>query len=118
MIKYNEFLQESLQEQKIKEEIHSFLKSMPKAELKASVLYRGMSESSSFGLKTPRLGRQPKDTPPLAHDALNKAFKDKFGNRLRSNSVFCTSNWDQASGYGNNMYIIVPKDAKLYASKK
>jgi hypothetical protein len=51
MIKYNEFLQESLQEQKIKEEIHSFLKSMPKAELKASVLYRGMSESSSFGLK-------------------------------------------------------------------
>jgi hypothetical protein len=32
--------------------------------------------------------------------------------------VFCTSNWDQASGYGNDMYIIVPKDAKLYASKK
>lgn len=86
-------------------------------------LYRGTSDNIEIGtnenkfLNTPR---RPKDTPESIHKIADYWFFNKFGIYARSQTVFCTTDKEQASQYGK-VYEIFPTDisfAKFILSKK
>jgi hypothetical protein len=47
------------------------------------------------------IGRQPRDTEPEAHGAADDWFLHAFGVRYRSNALFGTGSYRQASDYGS-----------------
>jgi hypothetical protein len=71
-------------------------------------LYSGRGRNDVFFIDKIRTNRAPKDTPQDIHEDLDDAFNKKFGINARSNSLFCTGDISQASGYGK-VYIIFPQ---------
>ena len=68
------------------------------------VLYRGISQSVSptGDIHNTHRDRQPVDTNPSFHKALDEWFFNKFNIRFRSHfSMFCTPDKRQAQLYGN-----------------
>ena len=66
-------------------------------------IYRGarLPRNTLIEKKIPRTNRKPKDTPEEVHEYLNKEFKKVFGWNVRSEGVFCTSNYEETYNYGN-----------------
>jgi hypothetical protein len=55
----------------------------------------------------PRNDRKPTDTPVEYHELLDDKFESKFGWRARSEGVFATSDYGQATAYGH-VYLFFP----------
>lgn len=70
--------------------------------------YRGVQKEYSNKLEvlSVRKGREPRDTPPHAHDLIDKFFKDTFGHKFRSDAIFA-GRLAQADNYSNS-YMIFP----------
>lgn len=82
-------------------------------------LYSGREGSyEKFNKRKIRKRRKPRDTPPEIHDMLNKSFKDKFGVKARSESLFITNNPHEAASYGQPHYVFPVGKYKLIYSKK
>lgn len=71
------------------------------------LLMSGRKKSENYFIGTVRKNRRPKNTKKEIHDNLNKLFKEKFGVEARGNSLFCTSLYSDAGGYGD-AYVIFP----------
>jgi len=68
-------------------------------------LTRGVHGLSDYIVKQTRQDRKPTDSNLIWHNALNAAFKKKFGIEARSKSVFCAK---LSSGYGSHNYMVLP----------
>lgn len=82
-------------------------------ELKSSVknnLFRGMglkNESPPIFLGQSRNDRRPKDSDYSMQTVIDDRLQKLGYTALRRNSIFCTTNMNTASGYGN-IYVIFP----------
>jgi hypothetical protein len=66
------------------------------------ILWRGTFATLNFiDVITPRTNRVPSSMPVNIHEALDIAFKTKFGWKPRSEGVFCSGSKAQAFSYGN-----------------
>lgn len=90
--------------QKLETECSEFLAVMRKTKLP---LYRGVYTSKDTFYGVPRTNRSTKDSSPTFQIAFDGILKSKGFTALRSNSIFCTSNLEQASGYGD-VFLIFP----------
>lgn len=68
-------------------------------------LFSGRQLNVNIGKKSVRKNRTPKDTPEFIHNALDDEFKNKFGVKARSNSIFATFSVENAYDYGNAYHI-------------
>ena len=74
----------------------------------SKLLYRGIWYASSSVIRnTTRADRKPLDTSKLMQQFLDDAFERRFNKRLRSTTVFSTTEINQASSYGIP-YILIP----------
>lgn len=75
------------------------------------VVYRGFDapreESTPVRFAAPRPDRRPMDTSIGWHNLLDQFFAKRFGNKFRSNALFCTGNTAVASYYGT-LHIMIP----------
>jgi hypothetical protein len=76
----------------------------------SSLLYRGLlnTEIDAFYGKS-RKYRRPLDLKPSIQEFFDNAMRSVGMEAVRSNSIFCSSDLDQAMGYGST-YIIFPKN--------
>lgn len=79
------------------------------------LLYRGVraddnGESPLAFLGMPRDDRRASDTSQKVHELLTKMFTTSGLKANRANSIFCSANRSQATGYGDAVYIIIPKN--------
>lgn len=80
------------------------------------LLWRGMKKTNEeFGIKSVRKDRKSLSNHPY-HNEFNDAFKEKFGHKLRSETLFVSKDFTEAAQYGK-AYVIIPKDKpKFYYS--
>jgi hypothetical protein len=70
-------------------------------------LYRG-ARGGDITLITPRADREPKDMSRELQELFDTAFYNDFGWYPRSEGVFCSGKYDQASGYGSAVFTVWP----------
>jgi len=75
--------------------------------------YRGMLGKKQWGKFNVRQDRQPKDSPKVYHEMMDKDFKKEFGWFARSAGLFVTGNEDTSDLYGDP-YVIFPIDNFRY----
>lgn len=76
-----------------------------------TILWRGAKEVIQYmemKKKVPRSDRRPKDTNENLHNAIDDTLKSMFGWRPRSSGVFVTPDYEEASGYGIDVFAIFP----------
>lgn len=76
-------------------------------------LYRGMHNRGGVDvgegyIQTVRTDRTPRDTKKVIHDYTNRYFQERGFSANRSNSLFVTGSYTQASDYGTSMFLIFP----------
>lgn len=89
-------------------ECEPFLKDLKKAYKssgKSNFLYSGRKSSDFLITKKIRKNRKPLHTPELIHNKLDDMFKEKFGIKARSNSLFTYTDWYSVDYYGNPYYV-------------
>lgn len=74
------------------------------------LLYRGTRETAAAFYGKPYDERYAKDSDRTLHNAFNNALKEAGVEARRDNSVFTTTNRDFAEGFGNQLYIVFPRD--------
>lgn len=126
-MKFYNYLNEQPQEilnpdqitQMLESNCRNYLKDLKQVNFKRPFLLSGRSKNKSPIFKgTVRKNRQPKDTPQSLHDLINDKFEEKFGVRLRGNSLFITGRTTEAKQYGKP-YIIFPiNEYQVYWSEK
>lgn len=72
------------------------------------LLYSGRYNMDDYFIKKIRKDRNPKDMPWNIHEILDEMFYDKFKIYARSQSMFCTGNYNDANSYGDDVYSIYP----------
>lgn len=72
---------------------------------KGELMFRGMRMVSPVVIKKPRKNRRPKDMDPKIHKLLDKAFKNVFGWKARSEGTFATGESMWLDRYGPTYYI-------------
>lgn len=77
-------------------------------ELSNDMMWSGRASKDVWMEKTIRKNRRPKDTPDDLHERLDDLFLEEYGERYRSNAVFCSGDLSQADGYGTTTYGIFP----------
>lgn len=85
-----------------------FLRKM-KEERMSTFVYSGRERSEDFFIGQIRKDRKPLHTPKKVHNLLDKLFEQYHGIKLRSKSLFCTINSNDAINYGI-LYLIFPID--------
>ena len=85
-----------------------FLRKM-KEERMSTFVYSGRERSEDFFIGQIRKDRRPLHTPKKVHNLLDKLFEQYHGIKLRSKSLFCTINSNDAINYGI-LYLIFPID--------
>ena len=69
-------------------------------------LYSGRGSANKEIIKRKvRKNRKPVDTPEFIHNLLDDAFKKEFGVKARSQSIFVTTNEEDASSYGMPYFV-------------
>jgi hypothetical protein len=127
-------LQNYILESKDKNEMISFIKKNCKPYIKLAkrngidnFLFRGISSTKEYIIKDVRTDRRPTDMNEYVHKQLDKIFKEKFGWKARSNSLFCVPSESRAIPYGylhvvipigNFDYLWSPKSKDLYMEIK
>ena len=86
-----------------------------------NALYSGRKSKDSFGsediiIKNVRKNRKPKDTSIMKHNYYDLKFEEKFGLKLRSETVFCVSDTRFAKVYGKPYYIFPIGKYEIYWS--
>jgi hypothetical protein len=83
-------------------------------------LFRASDELSLFNLmeRTPRMDREPRDSPKQIHKMLNEMFEELFGWKVRSEGVFTTSSFLYADIFGRHKYYIFPTNGFKYVYNK
>lgn len=82
-------------------------------------LFRGTKRNiAAFEKIRPRQDRQPKDTPQVIHEYLDKWFQKKFGWKARSEGVFVSPRSDQTEHYGAPYWFIPCNGYKYVYSPK
>lgn len=81
-------------------------------------IYRGASSSQDAFRGRARDDRKPMDSHPELHDLLNNALKKAGVKARRDNSIFTSASYSQASNYGNNVFVIFPKDGYSFSCSK
>lgn len=71
------------------------------------VMYRG-AHGADMTKIVPRKNRQPKDMDTEMQEELDDAFDSQFGWRPRSEGVFCSGDYHQASAYGKRVFTVWP----------
>ena len=69
------------------------------------ILFSGRKKTIGWFKDSVRKDRNPRDTPREIHYLLDDMFKDKFGVRARTNSIFCYNDHFKALQYGDPYYI-------------
>lgn len=83
--------------------IHAFRKTQ-------KLLYRGFKGESNLAfMRESPINRRPKDVPMNVQTFVDMRLAENGFKALRSNSIFCTSDYGQATFYGN-VYVIFPID--------
>jgi hypothetical protein len=77
-------------------------------------LFSGRKSEKDFLMKDVRKDRIPKDTSQMKHIYYDLKFEEKFGIPLRSQTIFCTSNFITAKVYGNAYYIFPIDKYEIY----
>lgn len=90
-----------------KKECQPFIKDARKQLNEGTYYFSGRKRYDEWFIRGIRKNRKPTDTPENIHNLLDDAFQKKFGIRLRSNSIFLSSDADVAESYGN-LYVIFP----------
>ena len=102
----------------IERDCSKYINDLKKIGKPSSLLLSGRKSGKKFIERKVRKNRRPKDTPEFIHDWLDERFEDLFGIKLRSNSVFVSSEYSIATDYGKS-YIIFPIDNySIYWSEK
>ena len=83
-----------------------FLKDWKRCKSK-KLLMSGRKRVSSSFIGEIRKDRRPYMTLTPVHNIMDDVFEEKFGYRARSQSLFCSTLWNVAEGYGNP-FIIFP----------
>lgn len=79
-------------------------------------LYRGMRGDASVVEGRSRTDRQPKDSVSALSDLLDHHLANLGFEALRRNSIFTTTSYSFAERYGDNVYIIFPKNGFHFLS--
>ena len=87
---------------------YPFIKELNKTKNLKRFLYSGRGNQKDTFIGKVRDDRHPMDTPDDIQEKVDDIFEEKFGWRPRSNSVFCTGDWDMAENYGLSVYSIFP----------
>jgi hypothetical protein len=82
-----------------------------------SFLYRGSDKYSKFGFKKPRTDRRPVTSSKQIHDLLDKLFYEKFKWKPRTEGLFVANTHYYASDFGQNVYLIFPKNGFKYIAE-
>jgi hypothetical protein len=93
--------------QVLNQECSDFIEIMKKAN---SMLYRGVKSEESVFEGRSRDDRTPKDSNKAVSAMLDQMLDQLGVSALRGNSIYATSSYGQASGYGWHVYIIFPKN--------
>jgi len=85
-------------------------------------LYRGFADvvqSGTIKNNYRTTSRNPKDTPTNIHYIADKWFEEKFGIKARSETIFCSTDIEQAGRYGKLFEVLFGDGAeyKLIFSK-
>lgn len=84
-------------------------------------LYRGTNRKMGDIIRKmeARSDRKPVDTSPRVHQFADKAFKKRFGWKVRSEGLFTATKPAMTTGYGANRYLVFPiGDYKYVWSKE
>lgn len=76
-------------------------------------LYRGVKDCPIAFLGKPREDRNPLDSSNHAQELFDTAMKNAGYTALRSNSIFCSTSYDFAAGYGA-VHAVFPKNGFSY----
>lgn len=72
------------------------------------VLGRKGNEAKPWVIVNTRTDRKPTDTPKYLHDIVDDVFEEEWGYRARSESVFCTSDWQTIMKKYGPSGIVIP----------
>lgn len=81
-------------------------------------LFRGIRSSDDALYGKPFEARKPKDSNRQLHELVNGTIKSLGFTANRENSMFVTGDRSQASGYGNDLYIMFPVDGFTFTWSK
>lgn len=73
-------------------------------------LFRGIRSTDDAVYGKPFIARKPKDSNRELHELVNGTINSLGFDANRENSMFVTGDRSQASGYGNDLYIMFPVD--------
>ncbi len=107
LIKYINESPNILELEVLKKVCDPYIKLIKKNNCKHKFLYKGTNRSYDFDTRKTRKNRQPLNMPKKLHDYLDKLFKKKFGVRLRTETLFTTTDIEWSSQYGIP-HIIIP----------
>lgn len=101
--------------EKMVKDCKPFLRELKKSNYE--FLYSGrISAYEKFNKKKIRKRRKPRDTSIEVHNMLNKAFKERFGVKARSEGFFITNNPHDVTKYGEPHYVFPVGNYKLIYS--
>lgn len=83
---------------------------VPEMQRASRFLYRGVRMDADQFEGRSSDARRPKDSNPKISMMFDDMLSELGFQALRSNSIFTTSNYGQAQGYGWDVYIIFPKN--------
>lgn len=89
--------------EEFKNDCYPFLKLLKKNNY--HFLYSGRKSNESVFKKKVRKNRIPKDTPTELHNLLDEEFKNKFGVKARSQSLFTHTEMIRTVAYGKTFYV-------------
>jgi len=101
----------------IYDKCYPFIKELLQYKFKPNddLLYSGRDKTADYFKGRVRSDRKPRDINEEIQELFDKEFYKRFKVRFRSNSIFCTGDYEQASSYGSNVYAIFPIGKYKYA---
>jgi len=102
-----QFINEDINLDRIKKQCKYYIDLVKKSNCNNKFLYKGMNKQHDFDIIKTRKNRNPLNMPLKLHTYLDYLFKKKFGVKLRSETIFVTSDvvWSGNYGFRN---IIIP----------
>lgn len=104
---------------KIKRDCKQFIKELERYNWDyKKFLFRGLESTETWVYKKVRKNRRPTDTHIDFHNKFDEAFKAKFGIKLRSESVFCTTGAFPGEDFGYTHLIFPTGKYRLFQSEE
>jgi len=107
------YINENMSLQEIADELESvkklckpYINLVKRKNPRQKFLYKGMYTSFEFKIREVRKDREPLNMPKILHNYIDELFKKKFGVKLRSETVFVTTDVAWSIQYGTPNIII------------